>query len=220
MKKHLIIVILGKPGSGKGTQAELLKEKFGLKVVSSGNMLRARKKIRDFTGKKIQETIDRGNRVPTPVIARMWLDQFEEFKKNSNFKGFILEGSPRTALEAEMVDEALDWYEWLKNKEVFFLYISQKQAIWRLSKRKQCSKCGQLIPFIGKYREIKKCDKCGGELFTRKDDTIEGIKKRLAWFETDVMPVIRHYKKKGQLITINGEQSIEDVFKDILKAIK
>lgn len=220
MKKPLVIIMLGSQGAGKGTQVELLAEKFGLEIISSGNMLRARKKGKDFTGKKIKKTIDQGYRVPTPVITKMWLDKFEEFKKKSNFKGFVIEGSPRTVLEAEMVEQALDWYEWVKNKKVLFIHISQKEAIWRLTKRRQCRKCGQLLPFIGKYREMEKCNKCGGELFTREDDTVEGIKKRLAWFKTDVMPAIRYYKKRRELIMINGEQSIEDVFKDVLKAIK
>jgi len=82
-----------------------------------------------------------------------------------------------------------------------------------------CKKCGRIMPFIGKYREMKKCDECGGELHTRRDDNEKAIRKRLDWYRKEVIPVIDYYKKRGELIKINGEQPIEDVFKDILKAI-
>ncbi|GAI42819.1 unnamed protein product, partial [marine sediment metagenome] len=93
-------------------------------------------------------------------------------------------------------------------------------SISRLTKRRTCKNCGRIIPYINKFKRLKKCDKCGGELIIRADDTINGVKERLAWFKTDVQPSINYYKKRGELVEINGEQSIEDVFKDILKALK
>ena len=89
-----------------------------------------------------------------------------------------------------------------------------------MTKRRICKDCGRVLPYIGEFRKLKKCDKCGGKLITRIDDTVEGVKERLRWYKTDVVPVINCYKKQGRLIKINGEQSIEKVFKDILKAIK
>ncbi len=216
----LIIILLGKPGAGKGTQAKLLIKKFGLKYVGSGDMLRTRKKKKDFTGKKVGRVIDKGKRVPTPVIFKLWMDKFEKFKKDSKFKGMIIDGSPRTTLEADMIEQALEWYEWLKNKKVLLINISKKESIWRLTKRRMCKKCGRILPFVGEFRKMKKCDKCGEKLITRTDDSKKGVEKRLEWFRSEVQPAISYYKKKGELMGIDGEQSIEDVFKDILKVIK
>jgi adenylate kinase len=83
-----------------------------------------------------------------------------------------------------------------------------------------CKDCKELIPFVGEFRKMKKCPKCGGELIKRADDTVASAKNRLKWYKTDVQPIVNYYKKTGRLIKINGEQGIEDVFKDVLKAIK
>ena len=217
-----IIILLGRPGSGKGTQAKLLAKKFGLEYIGSGDLLRVRKKEKNFTGLKINRIMTAGERIATPVIFKLWMDELEEFKfkKKAKFKGFVLDGSPRTLHEAEMLEQALDWYEWGDNVKVILINISSKEAIQRLTKRKICKQCGRIIPFIKEYKKMKKCDKCGGQLKVRLDDTIAGIKKRLAWFETDVRPAINFYKKQNRLIKINGEQPIEVIYKDILKRIK
>ena len=189
-KNPLILVFLGRSGSGKGTQVELLRKKLGLDYISSGELLRSRKKIKDYTGKKLQQVLDSGGLVPTPVVFKLWLDRFEELKEKFFFNGFIYEGSPRKIFEAYLMDEALEWYGWSKNLKVVLIDISEKEAIVRLTKR------------------------------SREDDKISAIKSRLAWFKTNVDPVIRFYKKTKRLIKINGEQSIENVFKDILKALR
>ena len=220
MKPPQVIILIGPPGSGKGTQGELLQKKFNFAYIGSGELLRMRKKKRDFTGKKIAQYIDKGKKVPVPVIFKMWMDKFELFKKNSKFKGVIIDGSPRSLQEAEMLDQALEWYNWSKNKKVLFIKISPKESIWRLTKRRVCKSCSRVIPYIGEYRKLKKCDYCGGELISREDDELKGIKERLNWFKTDVSPVINYYRKKGELIEINGQQTIEDVFKEILKMLR
>lgn len=220
MKNKLIIILLGPPGSGKGTQAKLLQKKFGLEHIASGNLLRARKRKKDFTGKKIAQYIDHGRIIPTPVIFRMWMEKMELFIGDPKLKGIIIDGSPRSLHEAEMLENALGWYEWAKNKKVIFIKISLKESIWRLSKRRMCKKCNRNVPYVGEFKKLKKCDECGGELITRADDTTAGIKERLRWFKTDVRPAINYYRKRGELREVNGEQSIEDVFKDILKALK
>ncbi len=220
MKKPLVVIFLGKQGSGKGTQAELFGKKLDLSYIGSGDLLRERKKERDFTGIRTKNVVNTGGLIPTPVIFKLWLDKFEELKKKKNLKGFIMDGSPRKILEAYLIDEALQWYEWDKNIRVILIDISNKEAIRRLTKRRICKKCGKVIPYIGKFREIKDCPKCGGRLIKRTDDTVAGVKSRLNWFKTDVQPVINYYRKTGRLIEINGEQSIEDVFKDTLKKLK
>ena len=108
----LIILLFGKSGAGKGTQADLLVEKLGLEYIGSGDLLRARRAKKDFTGKKIAEVMFKGGLIPTPVIFKLWVDKVEQLKNKENFKGFIIDGSPRKIFEAYLIDELLDWYEW------------------------------------------------------------------------------------------------------------
>jgi len=217
MKKSLVFIVLGRPGSGKGTQAKLLAQKFGLEYVAIGDILRKRRKIKDFTGKKLLKIMNKGELIPQFRITKIWIDEFEKFKKKSQFKGFVLEGSPRWLIEAQLLDEALEWYEWKDNAKIILLDISRRGSFNRLTKRRICKKCGRLIPWTGEFKKIKKCDKCGGELITRLDDRPESIKERFKEFKQHTQPAINYYKKQGRLIKINGEQSIEKVFKDILK---
>lgn len=219
MKKFKVIIFLGPPGSGKGTQSALLQKKIGYEYIGSGDLLRARAKKRDYTGKKIKEVIDGGKRVPTPVIFKIWMDKLEALRGKKNLKGFIVDGSPRTALEAEMLEQALEWYGWNKNKKVIFIHISPKETIERLTKRKMCKKCGRIIPYFGEFKKLKKCDRCGGDLIKRADDNIRAIKIKFKWFKTDVLPAIHFYKKRGELIEMHGERQIEKVFNDILKVL-
>lgn len=217
-KKLKIIILLGPAGSGKGTQAKLLVKKFGLEYFGSGDALRRRQKIGDFTAKELIKVMGRGELVPSFVISKLWIDELEKFKRKTKFKGFVVDGSPRKIIEAKFFDEALKWYEWQKYIKVLLIHISRRESINRLTKRRICKKCGRLIPWLGHFKKIKRCDKCGGQLVTRHDDKLSAIKKRLAEFKNEVIPVVNHYKKQGKLRKINGEQSIEDVFKDILKA--
>jgi len=193
-KKPLIIILLGKSGSGKGTQVNLIAEKYGLKKIGSGELLRQRKKQEDFSGSKISTVIDNGGIIPTPVIFKLWMDKLEEFKKGSEFEGIIFDGSPRKIKEAYLMDEAIEWYEWNENVKVILIDISDEEVVKRIASR--------------------------AGLEDRPEDSPEGIKKRLAWFEAEVVPVINYYKENNRLITINGEQSIEKVFNDIENSIK
>jgi adenylate kinase len=219
-KKPIVISILGPAGSGKGTQAKLLVKKFGLEYFGSGDSLRTRQKVGDFTAEKLIKVMRRGELVPSFVISKLWIDRLEKIKQKAKFNGSVFDGSPRKILEAKLFDDALHWYEWDKNVKVIFISISRKESFNRLTKRRQCKKCGRIIPWFGEFKKLKKCDKCGGKLITRADDKPEAIKKRLEEFKKEVIPVINYYKKQGRLIKINGEQSIENVFKDILRVIK
>jgi len=213
--KTKIIILLGKSGCGKGTQAELLQEKFKLDYIGSGDLLRARAKKNDFTGKKLAKTLKEGSLCPTAVISKLWLDKAEEMKNKKNLRGFVMDGNPRKMLEARMIDEALNWYDW--EAKVFLIDISNKEAIWRLTKRRICQKCKNILPFVGDFRTMKKCPECGGKLTTRSDDTVSAAKNRLAWFKKEVEPIVEYYRKSKRLVKINGEQPIKDVYKDILK---
>lgn len=213
-----VIILLGKSGSGKGTQAELLQKKFKLDYIGSGDLLRARAKESDFTGKNLNKVLNSGKLAPTAVILKLWLDRAEQLKNKKNLKGFIMDGNPRKILEAYLIDEALDWYKW--KAKIFLIDISNKEAIWRLTKRRVCKKCNNILPFIGEFRKMKKCPKCGGQLTTRSDDKIKSVKNRLTWFRKDVQPIVNYYRKSGRLVKIDGEQSVANVHKDILKALE
>ncbi len=215
-----IFIFLGRAGSGKGTQAELLVKKLGLIYIGSGELLRERAKIQDFTGQKTDTALKRGE-LATSLIVALWINRLEEIKQQQDdkFKGIIFDGSPRKIIEAQLLDEALKWYEWDKNIKVLLIDISRQEAFNRLTKRRICQQCGQLIPFVGRYKELENCDKCGGELEVRADDTPEAINVRLNLYEQEVVPAIEFYKQKGLLVKINGEQSIEDVHQEILEKI-
>lgn len=219
-KNPVSIIMFGRAGSGKGTQAESLSKKFKLEHFSTGEDLRHRRKIRDFTGRKIAEVMNKGKWLPEPIISKMWMDKFEKFKEKRNFKGWIYDGGPRLILEAKLLSIALEWFEWQRNVKALLIDISEKTAFDRLAKRRQCKKCGELIPWVGKFKKIKKCHKCGGDLVRRPDDKPEAIRRRLGEFRRHTMPVINYFKKQGELVKINGEQSIGDVFKEILKKLK
>lgn len=220
MEDSPIFVLLGRSGCGKGTQAKFLAEKFGYDIIGSGDLLRERAKANDSIGRKTREVMEKGDLVPSSFIFHLWTDKLEELKKKSgNLKGIIFDGSPRKFMEALMLDETLDWYGW-KNLKVILIDISRQEAFNRLTKRRICKTCEKTFPFIGAFKTLEKCDKCGGELKTRMDDSPQAINERLDYFEEEVVPVINHYEKKGILIKINGEQEIETVFEEILEKIK
>lgn len=215
-----VIILLGPPCSGKGTQADRLQEEFDLDYLGTGNLLRDRKEKDDFTGNKIAEIIDKGERVATPIAFKMWMDKFEQFKKQEDsMNGFIIDGSPRTVREAKMLEEALDWYNW-EDKEVLFVDVSEEESTERLLHRRVCEDCGEIYPYTQEYKDMDKCEECGGKLVTRKDDNEEGIKQRWSWYREEVRPVVDFYKEKDLLTRIDGEQSIEEVHKDVLAAVK
>lgn len=219
-QKSKVIIIIGPPGSGKGTQAKLIAQKFNLKYIGSGDILRARQKIGDFTGKKLSKVMGNGQLAPSFIVVKVLGDVLEELKRQPKLKGFILDGWTRIIFEAILLDEALNWYGWDKDVKVILLKISPRTSYNRLTKRRQCKDCGRIIPWVGELKKLKACDKCGGKIFVRPDDNIESIKMRLAEYKNQTSKAIKYYKKQGKLIEINGEPSIEDVFKDILKVLK
>ena len=217
MNKISVIILIGPPGSGKGTQAKMLADEFGFQYLGSGDCLRLNQKKNNFTGKKLAEIMNKGELVPSFVVTKIMGDELEKLKNKSIFEGFVLDGWTRIKDEAVLLDEALGWYQWNDNVKVFLIKISEKESFDRLTKRRQCLKCKRLIPWIGEFKKLKKCDKCEGKLVVRIDDNIQSIKERLKEYKKETVPAINYYKKQKRLIEINGEQPIENVFKDILK---
>ena len=214
-----IIILMGRSGCGKGTQAKFIQKEFGFDYLSSGDLLRARIKKDDFSGKKLNKVISKGDLAPTFFISHLWSEKMREKKDKLNLSGLIIDGSPRSLLEAELMNDIFKWYEWT-NIKVILLDISNKEAFGRLTKRRICKECGQQIPWIGQSKKLKKCPQCDGELITRFDDKPEAIKARLDFYKKDVQPAVDYYKKQGKLIRVSGEQSIEDVRQEVRRALE
>lgn len=220
MKKPLIAIFLGRSGSGKGTQAKLLREKFGLEYLGSGDLLRARAQFADYSGQTLKAVLADGGFAPTSLIFKLWIDKLDGFKDKPNFQGLIFDGSPRKILEAHLIDEALGWYGWKDSAKIFLIDISRQDAFDRLTKRRLCQECGELIPYVGEFKNLEKCHKCGGSLINRADDNPEAINSRLDLFEQEVQPVVDYYEKNSRIIKIDGNQGIEEVFKNILEVLQ
>ena len=184
------LAILGKPGSGKGTQADLLEMKFPFEHISTGALLRQRTKKHDFIAKRLREIMEIGGLVPTPSVFQLWMPKLEHLRKQKKFRGVVFDGSPRKLYEAQMLDELLQLYQWDKNFKVVHLDISNKEALKRLLKR------------------------------GRSDDDKEDVLYRLRVFKKEVLPAISYYQKKGKVIEINGEQSREAVHREIMRKLK
>lgn len=221
MNQPLIIIILGRPGCGKGTQAKLLQEKFSLDYIGSGDILRDQiRSDHNFSTDKLKAVVERGDLVPSFLVFRIWLDKIDILKNGPNLKGIVFEGIPRNLMQARLIEDALAWYDWLEYTEVILIDISAEESYARLTQRRMCEKCGQIIPYFGKFKELTECDKCSGNLIKRTDDDPEVVRHRLDVFDLEIQPVINHYEKSGLLIKIDGNRPIEEVHAGIVLALK
>ncbi len=205
------IVLLGAPGAGKGTQAKKLVSEFGVAHISTGDILRAAVKNQTELGKQAQKYMDVGDLVPDQLIIDMMK---ERLKEDDAQKGFILDGFPRTTAQADALKEMLDGLG--KTLEAALqIEVDFDTIIKRLSSRRTCRDCGH----IGTASE-ESCTVCGGEMYQRDDDKPENIKNRLDVYAKQTAPLIDYYKDKNLLVTVNGDQDVEDVYKDVKEAIK
>ena len=218
--KPLNFVLVGRSGSGKGTQAKLLMEKFGnLHYFSTGDFFRDLASQNTDAGERVRKIIETGGLPYDDLATTLWMHEIAYKLKKE--EGLMADGFPRRLNEAKNLDQFLEFLERKDNTFYILIDISREEAFNRLTKRRICKKCGRLIPWVGKFKDLKVCDQCGGELENRADDTPEAINSRLNYYEDRVVPVLQYYEEEeGKLIKINGDQSIEDVFKDIIKAIE
>lgn len=213
MKSHNII-FLGRSGSGKGTQAELLMKKFSLMNIDTGDILRKLAKRKDKFGKTVSQTITHGKLVPIWLVIYCWLDKLLKIPSK---KGIIMEGSPRQLEEAKILEEVFSWLG-RKNFKVVYLQTSIKEVTQRLLARRICSKCGKEFS-LNFTPDLKNCSHCGGKLIRRKDDYPKAIKNRMLFFQKKILPVINYFRKKKIVVEVNGEGSVEQIHKRILKKL-
>jgi len=218
-QKPLNFVLIGRSGCGKGTQARLLLEHFGnLYYISTGALLRKLAACDTEMGRRIKNVIESGGLPFDDIAITLWMYEIS-YNLREN-QGICLDGAPRRLEEAKAFYAFLEYLNRKETTLIFLIDISREEAFLRLTKRRICKKCGQLIPWLGEYKNLTACDKCNGELEERADDTIEAINNRLDYFDDKVMKVVQYFKKKKMLIKINGEQSIEKVFEDILTEVE
>ena len=206
------LILLGAPGAGKGTQAELLVEKLGIPAISTGNMLREAMANGTPVGKQAKHYMDNGLLVPDEVILGIVA---ERVAQPDCAKGFILDGVPRTLAQAEAL-EAKN----IRIDHVVSIEIDDSVIEGRMTGRRVCSNCGASYHIVANPSKVEgKCDLCGGELMIRKDDAPETVRRRLVVYHEQTEVLKDFYAKLGKLRLIEGNQTIEGACEDILAAI-
>ena len=206
------IILLGAPGAGKGTQAELLVQKLSIPAISTGNMLREAMAKGTELGKKAKQYMDEGSLVPDELILGIVADRVAQPDCQN---GFILDGVPRTLAQAEALEA-----KGVKIDHVVSIEVDDAEIEGRMTGRRVCAKCGASYHVIANPPKSEGvCDLCGGELVVRKDDKPETVCHRLEVYHASTEVLKDFYAKLGRLRTVNGSQSIEGANEDILKAI-
>ncbi|MBR6329810.1 MAG: adenylate kinase [Lachnospiraceae bacterium] len=203
------IIMLGAPGAGKGTQAKMIAEKYGIPHISTGDIFRANIKNGTELGKKAKEYMDKGQLVPDELTVKILLDRVAQ---DDCSKGYVLDGFPRTIPQAEVLTSEL---EKLSEKVDYAVNVDvpDENIIGRMGGRRACVKCG--ATYHVKYNPPKVedvCDACGDKLILRDDDAPETVKKRLDVYHEQTQPLIDYYEKMGVLRTVDGTVDMKDVF--------
>ena len=200
------LILMGAPGAGKGTQSEIISEKFNIPAISTGDILRRAIKNETELGKMAKSYIDAGNLVPDEVVIGLIKDcLFGDTCKN----GFILDGFPRTIAQAEALDAI-----GVKIDAVVSYDVADEIIVDRMSKRRMCPDCGMSYHLDFKpSKDNKTCDKCGAELYVRKDDAPETVLARLKNYHIQTEPLEEYYSKKGLLKKINGVGEVSEIGK-------
>ncbi len=211
------IIFLGAPGAGKGTQAASISEELGIAHIASGDLFREAQKKGTELGLLAKSYMEKGQLVPDEVTIRMIL---ERIATPDCDKGYILDGFPRTIEQAEALDESLKEQGEAIDK-VICIEVSDEELIARLSGRWICRNCQTPYHIINSPPKVKGiCDKCGGELYQRADDTEETVRSRLKVYSAQTAPLINYYQKAGKLAKVNGGQGMERVREEIIGLLR
>jgi adenylate kinase len=216
-QKQLNVILLGAPGAGKGTQAVTISKKLGLAHIASGDLFRKEQESGSELGKIAKSYMEKGQLVPDDITVRMILGRIAA---PDCAKGFLLDGFPRTLEQAKALDKALGEQR-KKIDKVLYIKVSVKELLRRLSGRWICRNCQTPYNVVELPPKVKgKCDRCGGELYQRADDTEETARKRLDVYFNQTMPLIEYYTKSGALVEVNGEQGVEAVGREVIAVLE
>ena len=202
------IVLMGCPGAGKGTQSAKMQDKFHLYHISTGDVLRAEIAKGSELGKEIAGIINKGNLVPDALMISM----LENIVKSTD-KGIIFDGFPRTVAQAEALDSMMKRLN-RKVTHVVMITLPEEEIISRITSRRQCKKCGEIY-HVDPSSPLPTCKACGGELYTRADDTAERVKHRIDVYHQETLPVKDYYKNSGVYKEVDGHQTPDQVFAEI-----
>jgi adenylate kinase len=210
----LILILLGPPGAGKGTQAVNIAKEAGLVHVATGDLFRENIRNETELGKKAKVFVDRGALVPDEITVGMLLDRLD---RPDTEKGVLLDGFPRTVEQAQALDEALRQRGQAVDK-VLYINVGEEEVVRRLAGRWTCRQCGAVYHQVfSPPKQAGKCDRCGGELYQRDDDKPETVRNRLSVYNQQTAPLIDYYRRQGKLVEVNGEQEADAVGRDLLK---
>jgi adenylate kinase len=207
------LILLGAPGAGKGTQAEVICKELGIPTISTGNMLRAAVKAGTEYGLKAKAAMDSGALVSDDIVIGILKDRIKEPDAQN---GFILDGFPRTVPQAEALDAM-----GVTIDKVIEIYVPDEKIQQRMSGRRVCLDCGATFHTDFKPPKVEGiCDVCGKELVIRKDDEPETVKSRLATYHEQTAPLKGYYQAQGKLTTVVGQEEVADTSKLTLEALK
>lgn len=206
------LILLGAPGAGKGTQADIIKQKLGIPTISTGNILRAAVKNGTPTGLKAKAFMDAGKLVPDEVIIGVITERLQE---SDCANGYILDGVPRTIAQAEALEQA-----GIRFDAVVALEVPDQRIVDRMGGRRVCERCGasfHIVHIPPKTEGV--CDACGGALVQRKDDSPETVLDRLAVYHKETEPLKGFYEARGVLKTVDDLPTVEETTQAIMKVL-
>jgi len=213
----MYIIMLGAPGAGKGTQADILSQELDLPHIASGDLFRQALEERTEVGLLAKSYMDKGELVPDEVAIKMILERINQPDCTS---GCLLDGFPRTLHQAKVLDKALNEQGKSIDKAIY-IEVPNEELVKRLSGRWLCRTCQTPCNMTSSPPKTPgKCDKCGGELYQRSDDREETVKDRLNIFFAQTVPILGYYKKQNKLIRVNGNLGMQGVAREIISALK
>jgi adenylate kinase len=213
----MYIIMLGAPGAGKGTQADILSQEMNLPHIASGDLFRQALEERTDVGLLAKSYMDKGELVPDEVTIKMIL---ERINQPDCVSGCLFDGFPRTLHQAKVLDETLREQGKSIDKAIY-IEVPNEELVKRLSGRWLCRTCQTPYHIISSPPKTPgKCDKCGGELYQRSDDREETVKDRLNIFFAQTVPILDYYKKQNKLIRVNGNLGMQGVAREIISGLK